>query len=319
MKKPLQSALLLLAPCGALMGLAFYLTRRAPVAPPSVRTTGRLQITVAGVEARKLKPVNVFEGYDRHFDLVFGAEGARPAGWGSAPTERNGTEMKGFKFWLERGGKRQPFAPSKTQIWTSRWDENKRRYSNEILLHSGAIPDDMALKMRGSSQIFLSASAPSTFGPPIPFEVTLKKAGQKWVAPQVSTAPGLVVQKIEIQKPKGGQTLAKISLLLTSNARFNNTSLRQVRFLKSDWSQRWGILSNSVGGGSGPGEEGSRRFVLEMQWNAPEIKKAPERDLIASTFYGVTDSWPLEIAFYIKRNGQLVYGIVPALSRPRSK
>lgn len=271
MKKQLSSIFLLLAPCLALMAMAFYLMRRAPAA----RTTGPFQIVIAGAEAQKIEAPDVFNGYDRRFQLVFEATGKRPKAWGTFDGSRSGTSNQTWKFWLERDGKRTAWTPGKTQVWTSGWDKDKKRYTNEFLIHSGPIFDDAALKMRGASQISFSGSTLAPFGPTIPFEVTLKKAGQKWRKPQVSTDPGMTIQKIEIQKPKKGRTVALVTLLLTANAEFSGSSLRNLNILNGDWSARKTFTNTRIGGTSNSRPEGSRRTELEISGARRTSEKPP--------------------------------------------
>ncbi len=324
MKKPLQSIFWLLAPCLALMAMAFYLTRRAAVAPQAtIKMVGPLQVSIAGVEARKVTPDNVYDGYDHRLDMVFAATGKRPPAWGTDVTTRSGTSNQTWKFWLERNGKRTPWKPGKNQVWTSDWDKKKKRYFNQILIHSGSVPDDAALKMSGTSQIFVYGSAvgPGKFGAPLPFELTLKKAGQKWRAPQVSTDPGVTVQKIEIQKPVKGETTASVTLLLAPGVEMQGETHNSLNFLNPDWS----AASSQTGFGGGMVDyakevSGStRRHYYQIMWSTADVPKLPQRDLIASYIFSSVGQWPLEIAFPVKKDGQPLYGVVPALTRPRGK
>ena len=129
----------------------------------------------------------------------------------------------------------------------------------------------------------------------------------------------MVVQKVEIQKPKGGRVVAIATLLLTSGAEFGGSSIRGLSVLDGDWSGRKTFFNASVGGGGRIYTNNSRRSTLEMQWSAQDVRKAPERDLIVSTFYSGTGGWPLEIAFPIKKDGKPIYGVVQPLTRPKNK
>ena len=90
MKKPLASIFLLMAPCLALMAMAFYLMRRAQVAPP-VDDLGPLRVQVVGIETQEITPVNVYEGYDRRFHLIFAAQGTRGPQVGAHPIKGGAT------------------------------------------------------------------------------------------------------------------------------------------------------------------------------------------------------------------------------------
>ena len=316
MKKQSQSLFLLLAPCVALMAMAFYLSRRAEVVPSlnaiTNKTTGPLRVKIAGIEAQKTRPVDVYERLDQRFYLVFEAEGARPKGWG-IPVGWGNHGIANPKFWLERNGKRQTLAPAETQISTSRWDETKGRYFNEIRLRAGSVPDDAALKMSGIGQI--NPYGAPKFGPPIPFSVTLKKAGQKWRAPQVSRNTGITIRRVEITRQPGDRTEVVASLLLAPGT--STTMMRhEVDFADANWKQ--------VNPGFGADEilkprSSSRVYKFNRNWKTSALSKSKPRDLIFAVRMDFEGQWPLELAFPIKKDGQPIYGVVQPLTRPSNK
>ena len=317
MKNSVRSAVYLLVPCLALMAMALYLTRRAAVAPPpsTPTTTGPFFVKIAGIETQKTLPVNVYNGYERRFHLVFEAEGTRPKGWGAPVNGWSSEAMTNYRFWLERAGKREKFAPLDTRIETTRWNQNKGRYYNEITLRTGPVPDNAALKLSGVGRIAPYGSP--VYGPPIPFEVTLKKAGQPWAKPNVSTATGVTIQKIEIKKTAGGQTMASATLLLAPGVDADHQVQHSPQFLSPDWSVGDVRINASYGGGSPAAY--SRRIIYNMEWASSQVSRSPRRDLILVERIDFAGKWPLEIAFAVKKDGQPVYGIVPALSRPPGK
>ncbi len=316
MNKSLRTTFLLMAPCLALIAMAFYLTRRAAVAPPVATQSGPLRVQIVGVETQKITPVNVYEGYDRRFHLVYDAQGARPKGWGAPITGFRNDAMIEYKFWLERAGKREKFTPSATRISTTGWDKDKKRYFDEIRINTGAVPDDAALKMSGVGQI-APLSLPS-YGPPIPFEVTLKKAGQKWEAPSVSKDTGATIQKIEIRKPVAGQTTATITLLIAPGVDTDRSGTFLPQILSPDWSEDDDMTFAASQGGSSPSAS-SRRFSYDVEWATNKVSKSQRRDLIIVDRFNFIDKWPLELCFPIKKEGKPIFGSVQPLTRPRDK
>ena len=316
MNKPLSSIVLLMAPCLALMGMAFYLTRRAAVAPPSVSESGPLRVEITGVEKQVMTPAQIYEGDYHGFFLVFEAQGARPKGWGTPDTgySNYNNGMKVYKFWLERGNKREELSPAIAQIYSTQWDKNKKHYYNEILLDNTPIPTEAALKLSGIAQI--NPNNGPKFGPPVPFEVTLKEAGQKWEKPNVSTDTGATLRKIKIEKQPGGDTKATAELLLAPDTD-TEVSYLMTDILDVNWNrtfpgfaaqQRIGEPTNS-----------SRVYESEMRWPTAQISKSRSRDLIITVRMGFGDKWPLEIAFPVKKDGKPIFGVVAPLERPTNK
>lgn len=321
MTNSLRSTFYLLAPCLALGTFAFYLSRR-PQPPPPPILYGPLHFSVQGVESQNLLPINVYNGYDRRFQIVWQASGARPKWWGQSALGSSGTDIKGWKFWLEHDGKRTPFKPTKTLLWTTDWDKSKKRYYNAFSLHCGKIPTNASLKVSGSTRLDLSMSPTPYKSSTIPFEVTLKKAGEPWPAAQVSTDPRMAIRKIEIRRPHGGRTVAAVTVLSSPGTELN-TYLGSAQVLTADWRfcpPPSGTFEISFGGDSGLIRKPSERIrVVEFQWSNAEIQKASQRDLLITGTYSNSNNWPLEITFAIKKNGKSLFGVVPPLTRPSAK
>jgi hypothetical protein len=320
MRDSFRSAFFLLAPCLGLGAFALFLARR-PKPAPSPSPYGPLAFSVQGVEAQKGLPINISEGYDRRFHLVLQGSGAHPKWWGQSINSKSGTSISGWKFWLERGAKRTPFKPTKTLIWTTDWDDSKKRYYNEFLLHCGAIPADASLKVSGTTRVSLSAGA-TTFKASSPFEVTLKKANEVWIRPHVSTVPRFVIRKIEIRRLKNGRTVGLVTVFAPPGADFDHGSLYTPRMLTGDWQVfnqpsyffGLGFSSGSNFVGASPSEHVQ---TFTFQWITSTVGRVPQRDLIVTGRYSISNSWPLEIAFAIKKDGKSVFGVVPAITRSK--
>lgn len=319
MKKSVASALYLLAPCLALGGFALFLSARSS----SGGGFDVFGVRVTGATAQTVSPADVYEGYDRHFRLEMETSGIRPLWWGrtaGANGRSTGTQPDSsqWNFWLERGGKRVEFAPSKKDIWTSEWDAEKKCYYNEFSLYCGPVPDDATLKMGGKSVVGFSNG--TKLSRPVPFEVTLKKAGEQWKPPVISTNPGFVVRKIELSHPRSGDTEAEITVQLLPGTQFEGLHQYSIRLYTPPWkSCSMNILRRySVGAMFTPtGSADSKK--MHLGWTTRDIQRAPQRDLILSQTYSVMDKWPLEIAFPVKKNGQPLLGVVPVLTPPRGK
>lgn len=327
MKDSIRTAFLLLAPCVVLGGLAVLMSRR-PTAPflssSNKPPLGPFSIAVAGVETQKLLPVSVYEGFDRHFHMLFRDKGERPKWWGKPISSRSGTQMKGWRFWLERGGRRTAFRLTETQIWTTGWDDKKKRYFNEFLLHCGEVPADAALKMSGQTQLSIGGgSTTTTFSDPLPFEVTLKKAGTKWDRPHFALDPGMKVQSIQVSRLANGMVTAKIKGLPSSGITSEDNKNYNSQLLDLNWKELPGYwlstCSSSLFSPELNPSKGTRFQTSDLSWKAADIAKTPAPDVILSQRYSINGRWPLEIAFAVKKNGQLVFGKVPLLTRPRGK
>ncbi len=303
----------------ALAAFALLLSRR----PQQVLIIGApspFKVLLQGVEAQKLTPLNVYEGYDHSFALVFKPSGTLPKWWGKPISGRSGTKMKGWHFFLERGGKRAAFAPGKTQIWTSGWDDKKKRYTNEFLLHCGQVPADATLKMSGQTRLSLSNG--TQISPLIPFEVVLKKAGERWTRPIVSRDPHIAFQKIQILPSKGGQTVALLTVVLSPGTKSDSEAQYSSKFFTPDWKEIVGISFNytfSTSSTHVPAAANGHIKTWEFGWNTASLTKAPQPDLILTQPYAIDENWPLEIAFQVKKGGKPVVGVVPILVRPHAK
>ncbi len=312
--KPLKTAALLLAPALLMGAFALYLGSTRPSRPFSVK--------VASAEAVPVETIDVFNGYDRRFEIVLRATGERPQWWGKIINGGSGTSGSDWTFFLEREGITTPFNPDDIQIWTTQWDQKRERYSNALLLHCGDVPTASALKVRGVTE--LKASRTMTHAP-VPFEVTLKRAGQKWTKPVVSTDSGLAVQSITVKRnATNREATIKVSMPPgTPEGDWHNGG----RFLDANW--RWLQTAGMYGGVPfGPrtninsifyadikASGDSRVKTYTFRWNEADMKRHPLRDVIASAHIAANGRWPLEIAFYAKQNGQQALGAVPALTR----
>ena len=322
--KHFKTAALLLAPPLLMGGFAFYLGR-APGHKPATIIYGPFTVSVAGIEQSSVQPLDVFEGFDRKFNIVFDATGRLPAWWGTNISSSTGVETKNWKFFLERNGKITPFTPSKTQIWTSNWDEKRKLYTNTLLLNCADVPAASALKVRGITQLSDNTTKRS---PPLPFELTLKRAGEKWTKPVVSTDPGLVVRTITVTRGGLNDRVAEI-VVFSPNGDQNASWQDGAEFLDGNWREFNHIatgnnrgkgypapLNRTFGGGLLIGNANNLK-QYEFTWKVPEMKSEPRRDVIAVAHVANGGRWPLEIAFYAKKNGQQALGLVPALTRPR--
>lgn len=319
MKDSPRSALYLLAPCLGLGAFAFYLSRR-PQAPPPPLLYGPLHFLVQGAETQKTLPIDVYQGYDRRFHLVLWASGARPKWWGQSIRGRSGTEIKNWKFWLEQGGKRTEFKPMKTLFWTTDYDPSKKRYYNEFLLHCGDVPADATLRVSGTTLVDTTRGG-IAFKSSIPFEATLKKAGEVWVRPNVPTKPGFLIRKIEIRRLKNGRTVGLVTVFTPPGARSRTAWQSTYQMLDGNWhlhdkpSYFFGL--GFAGGSNFTRPDPSERVeTFTFQWITASLGQVPDRDLIVTQPYSVSDNWPMEIAFVIKKDGKPVFGIVPPLTRP---
>lgn len=293
-----------------------FLARR-PQSKPAVVLYGPFGFSVGPIEERTLRPVDVAEGYDRHFEMVLEASGTRPKWWGQKVNDRSGHNIEGWKFWIERGGKRTPFVPKDSKLWTTNWDAAHERYFNEFFLSTGPLPKDASLKVSGQANVHF-AGGPA-YRQTIQFQATLKKVEQSWAAPRVSTATHMVIRKIEILRPHGGQTVALVTVFVPPGTNIDNSSLYMPNILTADWrpisSYVYGV---SFAGGSGfaPKSPSPRIRTFDFQWPAESVRRAPERDLIVTGRYSVASSWPLEIAFPVKKDGKPLFGVVAPVTRP---
>lgn len=321
--KHFKTAALLLAPPLLMGGFAFYLSR-APGHKPATFIYGPFTVSVAGIEQSSVKPLDVFEGYDRKFNIVFDATGRRPAWWGTKISGSTGVEAKNWKFFLERDGVITPFTPSKTLIWTSNWDEARKRYTNTLFLKSGDVPLNSALKVRCVTAL---SDNKTKLSPPLPFEFTLKKAGEQWTKPIVSTATGLVIRKITVKRVGIYGRVAEITVFdphskdkmgWQDGGGFLDGNWREFEHLQINndaWKGFNSAIPHSFGGGS-PMDTSDKLSQYEFTWNVAEMKGEPRRDVIAVAHVSSGGRWPLEIAFYAKKDGQQALGVVPALTRP---
>ncbi|BCM92303.1 hypothetical protein IAD21_04182 [Abditibacteriota bacterium] len=321
MKDSFRSAFYLLAPCLALGSFAIFLGRRQTA--PSVLLSGPFQFSVQGVEKQEILPINVAEGYDRRFRLVLQASGKRPKWWGQSISGRSGTSQSAWKFWLERGGKRTPFVSQKSNFWTTDWDSKKQYYFNEFLIHGGEIPTDTALKVSGNVRASIPGSG-SLSSIAIPFEVTLKKVGETWEPPHVSTNPHLIIRKIELRRLQNGRTVGLVTLFVPPGADFDYSSIRMPELLTGDWqlpdkSSAFFGLSFESGSNFVRQSPSNRVKTCTFQWSTATVGLDHQRDFIVTERYSVANRWPLEIAFAIKKDGKSIFGDVPPLTRPKGK
>lgn len=321
--KHLKTAVLLLLPPLAMGGFAFYLGR-SPANKPTTIVYGPFAVKVAGVKQVPVQPVDVYEGYDRRFDIVFDSSGKKPAWWGTSSGGSSGIDADKFKFFLERDGKITPFAPYKTLIWTSNWDEERKHYFNKLMLNCGDVPTQSALKVRGFTQL---VDSPTKRSATLPFEFTLKKAGETWKKPVVSHDSGLVVRKINVRRNGAYERVADVTVFAPSGFG-NSISQGAVKFLDGKWREfehhqvaggpykgAYSPIPHSVGGGGSIGNSDNIR-QYQLSWKVAEVKGDPQRDIIAVVPLSKEGRWPLEIAFYAKKDGQQALGVVPALTRP---
>ena len=326
--KSIKTFALLIAPALVLGGFAFYAGRAPKTKPKSAAVEyGPFSMKVMGVEAVAVKPIDVYSGYDRHFDIVLQSQGTRPKWWGTPIGSRSGTELKDWKFFLEREGAITPFKPGKAQAWTSGWDDKRKRYTNELFLHCGDVPTDSALKVRGVTELKADNTVVSA---PLSFEITLKRAGQQWTKPVFSTDPGLTVRKITVKRNAASEREATIEVVQSKPGNAANWQ-RGAKFLDAKWRPfiqrerregRWKGAHTVINSGFGGGTEMPLdRSVLQYQlsWNEADMKYQPLRDVIAVAHVSTDGRWPLEIAFWAKQDGQQTLGEVPPLTRPKLK
>ena len=167
--------------------------------------------------------------------------------------------------------------------------------------------------MSGLGQINPSGSP--KLGPPIPFTVTLKKAGQKWRAPQVSRNTGVTVRKIEIKKQPNGQTEVIASLLLSPG-----TSREYVRHESDFADTNWKQVNPKFGVAEILKPKFSSRIVeFNRHWKTSALTKSKPRDLIFAERMDFEGKWPLELCFPVKKDGKPIFGVVQPLTRPSDK